>query len=407
MQIKDRIKEFRRVPSGELMANPLNHRVHPENQRKELRRVLKDIGFAGALLAREQDGKLVLIDGHLRADECKDAELPVLVLDVTEEEGNKILASYDALGSMAKIDQKILDDLIGSFSEDPFASEKTGEVIKPNDDIFTEEEKRKAEEEAKRQEESRKLKEGEAKFGVKTGDWWIVKPGRFVYCGDYTHPDFKAAITEEKRRGQQVVHYTVFINCPRDTEHEYRAWESFIDVSDECWTFTNNDPKWLGMLLNSPYASGVYTFHCKGLCQIAVLHTREGRKNLVNIGNHIEATMKQRGRKVGNGGKSIDFGPPDGGAVIIPQAIDYLIGKFRMKFRDKAGCVPKFICPSTNTGAIFRSMMNGYHSRCFMAEKNIGYVEFMLSNGYKFPGADRYCIKDGRPQRRDRWITQP
>src|SRR5262249_19617649 len=96
--IRDRIKEFRRVPARDLVANAKNWRRHPEAQRKALRAVLEEIGFAGAALAREDEhGRLILIDGHLRADELSDDEtpVPVLVLDVNEGEADKLLATYD------------------------------------------------------------------------------------------------------------------------------------------------------------------------------------------------------------------------------------------------------------------------------------------------------------------------
>ena len=94
-QIRDRIKEFRRVPAKELMPNPKNWRRHPAAQQKAMTAVLKEIGFAGAVLAREaEDGSLVLIDGHLRAGTATESEIPVLVLDVTEAEADKQVERY-------------------------------------------------------------------------------------------------------------------------------------------------------------------------------------------------------------------------------------------------------------------------------------------------------------------------
>lgn len=61
MQIRDRIRELRRVPAGELRPNPRNWRTHPVAQQDALRGVLAEVGYAGALLAREaEDGGLVL-----------------------------------------------------------------------------------------------------------------------------------------------------------------------------------------------------------------------------------------------------------------------------------------------------------------------------------------------------------
>ncbi len=80
--IRDRIRELRRVPAKDLLPNPKNWRRHPKAQANALRGLLEEIGYADALLARKlPDGKLMLIDGHLRAETTPDLELPVLILD--------------------------------------------------------------------------------------------------------------------------------------------------------------------------------------------------------------------------------------------------------------------------------------------------------------------------------------
>jgi hypothetical protein len=69
MQIRDRIKELRRVRAGDLKPQPKNWRVHPESQKNALRGLLAEIGYADVLLTRELlDGSLQIIDGHLRAE---------------------------------------------------------------------------------------------------------------------------------------------------------------------------------------------------------------------------------------------------------------------------------------------------------------------------------------------------
>jgi hypothetical protein len=114
MQIRDRILEFRRVKASELRPNPKNWRTHPPAQRDALRGVLAEIGFAGAILARElPDGSLELIDGHLRAETTPDQELPVLVLDLSESEADKLLAVHDPLAGMAQPDFDMLAGLVG------------------------------------------------------------------------------------------------------------------------------------------------------------------------------------------------------------------------------------------------------------------------------------------------------
>jgi hypothetical protein len=117
MTIRDRIKAFRRVPASSLRPSPDNWRTHPQAQRDALKGLLAEIGYAGATLCRElPDGALEIIDGHLRAEEMGDREVPVLVTDLDEEEAKKLLVTFDPLGAMAQDDAAKLDALLQSVS---------------------------------------------------------------------------------------------------------------------------------------------------------------------------------------------------------------------------------------------------------------------------------------------------
>ena len=119
MKIRDRIKELRRVKASELVPSTRNWRTHPQGQQDALRGVLAEIGYADALLVRElPDGTYGIIDGHLRAETTPDMEVPVLVLDVTEAEADKILATLDPLGAMAEADQGKLSELLAEIETD-------------------------------------------------------------------------------------------------------------------------------------------------------------------------------------------------------------------------------------------------------------------------------------------------
>ncbi len=120
-QIRDRIKELRRVRAGDLRANPRNWRRHPESQRQAMQAALAEIGFADACLARElsideggSGGKppLEIIDGHLRASIDPETIIPVLVLDVTRAEADKLLLMIDPLAAMAETSIDELDQLL-------------------------------------------------------------------------------------------------------------------------------------------------------------------------------------------------------------------------------------------------------------------------------------------------------
>lgn len=117
MQIRDRIKSFRRVKARELLPHPRNWRTHSREQQDAMRGVLAEIGYADALLARElPDGSLQLVDGHLRAEVAADALVPVLVLDVSEAEALKLLATLDPLAAMAGADAEMLGALVGDVA---------------------------------------------------------------------------------------------------------------------------------------------------------------------------------------------------------------------------------------------------------------------------------------------------
>ena len=113
--IRDRVRELRRVRGADLVPHPRNWRTHPEAQRQALRGVLAEIGYADALLVRElADGRLQLIDGHLRAEATPDALVPVLVLDVTETEAEQLLVTLDPLAGLAGTDTAMLEELLAT-----------------------------------------------------------------------------------------------------------------------------------------------------------------------------------------------------------------------------------------------------------------------------------------------------
>lgn len=113
MKIRNRVKDFRTVKASELKPNPKNWRTHPKIQKDALKGILAEVGIADACIARElDDGSLMLIDGHLRAETVSDTEVPVLILDVDEKEADKLLATLDPLAAMAETDEEKLSELL-------------------------------------------------------------------------------------------------------------------------------------------------------------------------------------------------------------------------------------------------------------------------------------------------------
>jgi hypothetical protein len=111
--IRNRIKGHRRVRAGDLVPHEWNFRTHPELQRAALEALYAQVGFARSLLAYElPDGRLKLIDGHLRRDIDPDMEVEVEVLDVSEEEAKTLLLSIDPLAALAETQEQLRDRLL-------------------------------------------------------------------------------------------------------------------------------------------------------------------------------------------------------------------------------------------------------------------------------------------------------
>jgi len=112
MHIRDRIKSLVRVKAGNLLPSPKNWRGHTDDQRNVLQSLLAQVGLVDAILVRETENGLQLIDGHLRASLDGDAMLPALILDVTDEEADLILATFDPIAALAEADATKLRNCI-------------------------------------------------------------------------------------------------------------------------------------------------------------------------------------------------------------------------------------------------------------------------------------------------------
>ena len=103
----------------QLLAHPSNWRTHPKAQREALREVLDAVGYVAQVIVNQRTGHL--IDGHLRVEEALSHEqptIPVLYVDLSEEEERLVLASLDPLAAMATIDEAKLRELLAEVSVD-------------------------------------------------------------------------------------------------------------------------------------------------------------------------------------------------------------------------------------------------------------------------------------------------
>jgi len=132
--MKNRIKDHRRVRAGDLVPHELNPRLHTEVQRAALNALYDEIGFARSLLAYElPDGRLKLIDGHLRRDLTPEEILDVEVLDVNDAEARALLLAIDPLAQLAGYDDKLLEDLRQRTEKDSAAVRSLWQALQEAD----------------------------------------------------------------------------------------------------------------------------------------------------------------------------------------------------------------------------------------------------------------------------------
>jgi hypothetical protein len=128
--IQNRILRHVRVRVGNLVPHELNPRIHTDVQRRVLERLYEEIGFARSLLAYPlADGRLKLIDGHLRAELTPDEELDVEVLDVNDAEARTLLLAIDPLAQLAGYSVETLDKLRVTVEADSAAVKSLFEAI--------------------------------------------------------------------------------------------------------------------------------------------------------------------------------------------------------------------------------------------------------------------------------------
>lgn len=118
---RNRIVGHGEVDPAQLLANPKNWRIHPKNQQDALTGVLNQVGWVQSVIVNKRTG--FVLDGHLRVALAISAgeQVPVVFVDLDEQEEALILATLDPLGAMAVTDEDLLAGLVGSLEVDDAA----------------------------------------------------------------------------------------------------------------------------------------------------------------------------------------------------------------------------------------------------------------------------------------------
>lgn len=101
----------------QLLANPLNWRIHPKAQQEALAGALDEVGWVQEVIVNQRTGHLV--DGHLRvtlAMRRDEPSIPVKYVDLDEREEALVLATLDPISAQASADAAKLDELLRGVS---------------------------------------------------------------------------------------------------------------------------------------------------------------------------------------------------------------------------------------------------------------------------------------------------
>jgi DNA modification methylase len=106
----------------QLIPNPDNWRQHSVAQQGALSEVLGEVGFVQSVIVNRATGRL--IDGHLRVELAKaqgQPSVPVVYVELSEDEERIVLASLDPIGAMATADREKLAELLGGIENQDLA----------------------------------------------------------------------------------------------------------------------------------------------------------------------------------------------------------------------------------------------------------------------------------------------
>jgi hypothetical protein len=116
---RNRITRHAEIDPAQLLANPKNWRIHPAAQQDALAAVIDDVGYVDEVTV--QDGTDVVVDGHLRvalALQSGQATIPVAYTDLSDDEADVILATFDPIGAMAATDNALLGSLLSNIERE-------------------------------------------------------------------------------------------------------------------------------------------------------------------------------------------------------------------------------------------------------------------------------------------------
>ena len=104
------------IDPSDLLANPLNFRIHNDIQKAAIEGSLSELGWVKSVVVNQTTGHI--LDGHARVTLALKAgeSVPVEYVELDAAEERLALASLDYIAEMAAVDRGKLDDLLQGVS---------------------------------------------------------------------------------------------------------------------------------------------------------------------------------------------------------------------------------------------------------------------------------------------------
>jgi len=112
---RNRIVGYGEMDTEQMLANPNNWRIHPKYQQDALEGVLKEVGVVQNIIVNKTTG--FVVDGHARVSlalRTHQPTIPVTFVEITPEEEQIIIATFDPIGAHAVSDKEKLEQLLDS-----------------------------------------------------------------------------------------------------------------------------------------------------------------------------------------------------------------------------------------------------------------------------------------------------
>jgi len=217
---RNRIIDVGEIDPEQILANPLNFRIHPKNQQDALLGVLDEVGWVQDVIVNARTN--TLIDGHLRvklALRRGEKTVPAKFVDLSPEEEALILSTFDPISALAATDKEKLDELLQNVDTTNEELTQFLSDFAEDNNLYFGDQPEELEDPGASIDKAEELRE---KWGVESGQLWQLGNHR-VICGDCTD----AAVVDRLMDKEKVD--CLFTSPPYGVGVDYGIYEDNID----------------------------------------------------------------------------------------------------------------------------------------------------------------------------------